>query len=211
MNDNYGVDTRTGPAHHIYGILTGSDAATFEALSYNSARDKSQAYFGSQLIKDVDASTFVYINDDFNKDRNHVYFLGKILAGADPSTFEKVVQVRHLEKNRTQWTFFYKDAFKVFDDYGRDLAEKLKIDAPIDPTGFLHYGGWFVKVNGAVYFNNSLQQSINPDTFEFLDCSASRVSDPVGTFLDAIKPPEYFCYGLADGEIVERIISYPGP
>jgi hypothetical protein len=210
LSHNYGVDTRTGTAHHIYGILTGSHATTFEVLSYNSAHDKNQAYFGSRLIKDADASTFVHVHGDFNKDRHHVYAGDEIFAKADPSTFEKIVQLSPLEKNRTQWTFFYKDAFRIFDRLGRDLADYLKTDAPMDPAGFLHYGGWFVKVNGAVYWKDSLLPSVNPDTFQFLDCFPSRVANPAGIFIRTPPPsPEFFCYGSADGEIVERTIRIP--
>jgi hypothetical protein len=59
-------------------IVDKADPRTFQSISDRYGKDKSNIYYGSEIIKNADLKTFKVLNDqDSAKDKIHLYYLGE--------------------------------------------------------------------------------------------------------------------------------------
>ncbi len=58
-------------------IVDKADPRTFQSISDRYGKDKSNIYYGSEIVKNADLKTFKVLNDqDSAKDKRHLYHLG---------------------------------------------------------------------------------------------------------------------------------------
>ncbi len=75
------------------------DAASFQLLTSDDkegiyavhlyAKDKSNVYYGQEIIPGADVKAFILIGNDFGKDAKNVYYRKQKLEGADAASFRK--------------------------------------------------------------------------------------------------------------------------
>lgn len=73
----------------FYGenIIKDADPNSFELFSYLYGKDESQAFFKGKPIDESDANSFELVEGRFAKDKNHVYHMGRRLSD-NPESFQ---------------------------------------------------------------------------------------------------------------------------
>jgi hypothetical protein len=58
-------------------VVDNADPKTFQSIGEKYGKDKSNIYYGSEIVKSADLRTFKVLNDqDSAKDKKHLYYLG---------------------------------------------------------------------------------------------------------------------------------------
>lgn len=65
------------------------DAATFNYIEYNYAKDKNNVYLNCKTIPNAAVNSFKPITDEYAKDKTHVYYNLVIVEGANPASFKR--------------------------------------------------------------------------------------------------------------------------
>ncbi|SHF91238.1 DKNYY domain-containing protein [Dysgonomonas macrotermitis] len=112
-----------------------ADAATFEVLSSEFAKDKKRIFYTYKIVMNVDRKSFYWDSiNELPKDRRHVYLPKTetdhlvVIKYADPKTYERV----DLPISCKKW---YKDRYHYFFDHEKTNANvsTMKFDSPYLP------------------------------------------------------------------------------
>ena len=105
--------------------LPKADAATFESVGFNIAREKKHVWWYGTAQRGVDAATVMVVNDSFVwKDAKNVWYQHQQIVGADPMTFEHLQQAFYRDAKRVYWSSKPLEGAdpKTFRTFGDDSA-----------------------------------------------------------------------------------------
>ena len=65
-----------------------ADYDSFEAVSYEYARDRIQVYYKDSILREADPATFLYLGNSYAHDDKNVFFEDKVVCHYDSSSFK---------------------------------------------------------------------------------------------------------------------------
>ncbi|NIV99533.1 hypothetical protein GWN26_10525, partial [Candidatus Saccharibacteria bacterium] len=68
--------------------IGGADAASFEIIERQYARDKNGVYCSGKIMEGFDWGSVVMLRDNYIRDKESVYFMCEKIDGADAKSFE---------------------------------------------------------------------------------------------------------------------------
>jgi len=163
---------KVSSSYTMESIVNGADRKSFEVLKYSTyAVDKDNAYYRDYRIDNADPKTFNAISYNHAKDKYRVWFKGSPIADADPASFE-VIKGWWMAKKVWNWSKDSKRAYiKTRSVNVCDIESFKVLDLRSYWDGFrglsyysLPEDNWQIDKKCA-YYNGNMLPSVDIETF----------------------------------------------
>ena len=139
-------------------VIESADAATFQYLTGDYARDASRVYFKGLAFRVKDAASFTVLEYGFAKDRFTGYYDREPIAGSDGPTFTGIDSHYSKDKDRV----FYSGL--DYRDSGYADVKSIAL-AGVQPAGFVVLGSGYAKGGDIVFYDGQPVHGANAATF----------------------------------------------
>jgi hypothetical protein len=188
-------EVRTDGVYYDGVLIKRAEAATFEFIGGDYAKDAFTIYSRGIAIPGANRQTFEYVGNGHAKDKNYIYNGFEIFSAEDPSSFEATTddyykrgvsfRVYLIPPAADPQTVEHVGCFYTKDDSAVYFYGKTIVDA--DPATFSIVGGCYPKDSEHVYLEGKPIPHADPNTFEYLGLEYTKDADHAYFYGDVIS------------------------